>query len=481
MNEKNMGETTQKSAMKAGMSLPTARKYLKLGGNLPEKIERNWRTRPDPFKIDWSETEEFLSLNPGLDANTLFDYLQLKFPGKYQDGQLRTFQRRVKEWRIANGGSKEVFFTQIHHPGKLCESDFTNMNTLCITIGNQTFDHLVYHFILTYSNWETGNVCFSESFESLSEGFQKALHCLGGVPQEHQTDCLSAAVKNLTAPKSFTERYQALLNYYNIKLRRTNPSSPNENGDIEQRHYRFKRALDQSLMIRGNRNFETQAEYKKYLKNLFIQLNTGRRDKLDEELNLIKALPNLPMDARRRINVRVGKGSTIRVLQNTYSVDSALINQKIDVWISSDELEIKLSGRLIERLPRIKGKNKHKIDYRHIIKSLVRKPGAFNDYKYRDELFPSSHFRLAYDSIKKQRPERADKEYLKLLEISAMESETEVEAILIDLRLKKITPSIETVEHMLNTKSEISTTPTAHVHSVDLDLYDSLLENVEVN
>ena len=177
MNEKNMGETTQKSAMKAGMSLPTARKYLKLGGCLPEKIERNWRTRPDPFKIDWSETEEFLSLNPGLDANTLFDYLQLKFPGKYQDGQLRTFQRRVKEWRIANGGSKEVFFTQIHHPGKLCESDFTNMNTLCITIGNQTFDHLVYHFILTYSNWETGNVCFSESFESLSEGFQQALHC----------------------------------------------------------------------------------------------------------------------------------------------------------------------------------------------------------------------------------------------------------------------------------------------------------------
>jgi len=188
-------ETLRLAAAKSGMDEKTARKYRKLGKSPNElKKERNWRTRKDPFLEVWYEVSAMLDLNPGLEAKTLFEDLQKRYPGRFSDGQLRTFQRRVKTWRATEGPSKEVFFDQVYEPGVLCQSDFTSMNKLHITIGGQTFDHLIYHFILPYSNWETGTICFSESFESLSEGFQNALWELGGVPASHRTDRLTTAV-----------------------------------------------------------------------------------------------------------------------------------------------------------------------------------------------------------------------------------------------------------------------------------------------
>src|SRR5690606_15796915 len=143
----------------------------------------------------------------GLEAKTLFEDLQRRYPAQFQDGQLRTLQRRVKQWRALEGPPKEVFFPQEHHPGELCQSDFTHMTALGVTIGGQRFEHLIYHFVLTYSNWETGTICFSESFESLSEGLQRALWQLGGVPKAHRTDRLSAAVHKDLSPEVFTDRY----------------------------------------------------------------------------------------------------------------------------------------------------------------------------------------------------------------------------------------------------------------------------------
>ena len=139
------------------------------------------------------------------------------------------------------------------------QSDFTSMNQLEITIAGQPFNHLVYHFVPSYSNWETGKVCFSENFESLSEGLQNALWILGGVPRYHQTDRLSAAVNKPDNPEEFTRIYQGLLNHYCLRGRRINPSRANENGDIEQRHHRFKRALGQSLRLRGSRVIRKRA------------------------------------------------------------------------------------------------------------------------------------------------------------------------------------------------------------------------------
>ena len=165
----NQEQTLSLAAAKSGMDEKTARKYRRLR-KLPSEMnkERDWRTREDSFKEMWEKVRSKLELNPGLQAKTLFKDLQRRHPGKFQDGQLRTLQRRVKEWRALEGPPKEVFFEQRHEPGELSQSDFTHMNGLGVRIEGQPFDHLLYHFVLTYSNWEWGTVCFSESFESLS-------------------------------------------------------------------------------------------------------------------------------------------------------------------------------------------------------------------------------------------------------------------------------------------------------------------------
>jgi len=190
------------AAMKTGMDEKTARKY-RSSEKQPSELSaaHDWRTREDPFEDVWPAVHEQLAVNPGLQAKTLFEWLQREHPGRFQDGQLRTFQRGVKGWRATEGPAKEVFFHQQHHPGRLCASDFTHMTSLEVTIVSQPFEHMVYHFVLTYSNWEWATICFSESFESLSEGLQGALWALGGVPERHRTDRLSAAVNNLSNQK----------------------------------------------------------------------------------------------------------------------------------------------------------------------------------------------------------------------------------------------------------------------------------------
>ena len=249
-------------ASKAGMDPKTARKYRR-DGRLPSEMAAavHGRTRPDPFVGVWDDVQKLFEDNAGLEAKTVFEYLQRQDPGRFQDGQLRTLQRRVKVWRATEGPAREVFFAQQHPPGRLGASDFTHMEELGVTILGQSFPHLIYHFVLTYSNWETGTVCFSESFESLSEGLQNALWQLGKVPHRHRTDRLSTAVNNMSDPVEFTDRYKGLMCFYGLESEKTQAGHGNENGDVEQRHHRFKRAVAQELMLRGSVDFASVDEY----------------------------------------------------------------------------------------------------------------------------------------------------------------------------------------------------------------------------
>ncbi len=266
----SQGKKLYQAAQRADMCENTARKYLK-AHKLPSELkkDRTYKTHKDVFSPIWQEVESFLLTNPSLEAKILFSYICNKYPEHgYHSGQLRTFQRRIKSWKAENGSSKEVYFFQNHFPGDRCQSDYTSMNNLNITVNGLPFPHLLYHFVLTYSNWESADICFSESFESLSNGFQNAVFRLGAVPQCHQTDGLSAAVNNLSEKREFTEKYKALLTYYSIEGLKTNPRSPNENGDIEQSNNRLKKAMDQHLMIRGSRDFSSREEYNEFLQSL---------------------------------------------------------------------------------------------------------------------------------------------------------------------------------------------------------------------
>jgi hypothetical protein len=231
--------------------------------------------------------------------------LQRRFPGRFPDSQLRTLQRRLKQCRAVAGPAKEVFFAQVHEPGRLGASDFTHCSSLNITIAGVPFPHLIFHFVLTYSNWETGTICFAESLESLSEGLQNALWELGGVPQIHRTDRLTAAIPPGAEGQAFTQRYQALLRHYGLKGQAINAGCGHENGDAEQSHRQFKRALDQALMLRGSRDFPRQEDYAAFVAHLFRQLNSGRQARLAEELAVLRPLPARRLEACRRLRVRV--------------------------------------------------------------------------------------------------------------------------------------------------------------------------------
>ena len=189
----------------------------------------------------------------------------------YKTLKLRTLQRHVKVWKALYGPARETFFTQIYYPGQWCCSDFTCMNKLDITINNQPFKHLFYHFVLCYSNWQTGQICYSESFESLNRGLQDALWQLGGVPRYHRTDNLTSAVHKVGHPDVFTDNYSALAKHYGFTSEKTQVSRPNENGDVEKSHDIFKKAVDQALLLRGSRDFDSIKAYEKFLQKLEVQ------------------------------------------------------------------------------------------------------------------------------------------------------------------------------------------------------------------
>jgi hypothetical protein len=431
---KRLWRLTQKlslevAAAKSGMDSKTARKYLG-DRRLPREMRKKhtWRTRPDPFANTWEEIRQLLMTEPDLQAKTLFEHVQRTHPGQFRDGQVRTLRRRIQYWRATEGPAREVFFAQQHRPGELCQSDFTHCRELGVTINGQAFPHLIYHFVLTYSNWETGSICYAESFESLSEGLQNALWELGGVPTEHRTDRLSAAVNNLVDTREFTRAYEGLLRHYRMNGQKAQAGQANENGDVEQRHYRFKQAVDQELMLRGGRDFVSVAAYRLFLQKLFQRLNAGRKERYLEEVSKLQPLPEHRLDTMRRERVRVSPGSLVTVHRNIYSVHSRLIGEMVEARVLPDTVEIWYADRKVEELPRLRGRGKHRVDYRHIIDWLVRKPGAFENYRYRSDLFPTSWFRLAYDALREEQgPKQGAREYLALLLLAARRGEDLVE------------------------------------------------------
>lgn len=478
-------ETQEIAASKVGMDVKTARKYLK-AHHLPSELKsaRHWRTRRDEFTGVWPEVSEQLRTNPALEAKTLFEALQRQYPERFADGQLRTLQRRIKTWRATEGPSQEVYFAQEHRAGELCESDFTHLTGVGITIAGEPFAHMLYHFVLTYSNWETGTICQSESLASLSDGLQNALWELGGVPRLHRTDRMTAAVNNLTERAEFQKNYESLLRHYGLEGRKIQTGQPNENGDIEQRHYRLQRALEQALLLRGSRDFSGVDEYRSFLARLFAQLNSGRRARLAEEVELLRPLPDRRLESAKRVRARVNSGSLIMVERNSYSVNSRLIGEIVEARVSSDQIEIWYGGQKVDQFARQRGRTNYRIDYRHIIDWLVRKPGAFANYRYRDHLFPSSRFRMLYDLLKERMPNRCDRRYLEILEMAAKEGEARVEdalrLLLVSESGKQTLTDKDAFEQFLTRCEQAPAVTDVLIPEVSLASFDQLLSAVGV-
>jgi len=477
LDERRKGASQKLAAARAGMSERTARKYERLG-KLPSQTKkpRAHRTRENPFIADWAWVESQLQTDPALQTKTLFTLLCQAFPGRYQEGQLRTLQRHVQAWRVQHGPDQEIMFEQIHIPGKMTQSDFTSMNSLNVTLGGQPFPHLVFHLVLTYSNVEAIHICFSESFESLAEGLETCLWQMGGVTEQHRTDNLSAAVCGIDSNgyHEFTQNYLTLLKHYDMIATANTAGCANQNGDVEQSHFRFKTAVDQALRVRGSRDFTDRAAYEHFLTDLVRQRNLTRSQRYAEERITLRPLPSRPLNFAREIIVRVSRFSLVRILHNYYSVPSRLIGIQLKVRIHAETLELFHSAAHILTLPRLIGRNQKRIDYRHLIWSLVRKPGAFAGYCYREELFPTTTFRCAYDCLLQRKPAQADREYLRVLHLAASTSESEVELALKLLLDEGILPEFEAVRELVSTNKPTAI-PVIGKANINLSHYDALI------
>jgi hypothetical protein len=234
-------------------------------------------------------------------------------------------------------------------------------------------------------------------------------------------------------------------------------------------------------MLRASRDFQSLAEYEKFLRDLFAPLNAGRRLRFAEELAELRPLPERRLDTTRRERVRVSPGSLIHVHRNTYSVHSRLIGEIVEARVKPDTVEVWYRDRNVEELPRLRGRGKHRIDYRHIIDSLVRKPGAFEKYRYRQDLFPTSWFRMAYDIVRERwGPKRGAKEYLEMLALAAGAGESKVEdAVRFLLTKEPEGLTARSIQLLMEAPERHPVLPDVEVEPVPLTVFDELLTDKE--
>jgi len=471
------------AAAKAGISERSARRLDSLESLPSQRSQRQWRTRPDPLAEVWEpELLPLLEANPQLNAVTLLEELQRRRPGEYGPATLRTLQRRIRQWRAAHGREREVFFAQEHPPGRQGLSDFTDAGGLGVTIEREPFAHLLYQFALAHSGWRSSNVVEGgESFQALSTGLQSALWNLGGAPEEHRTDSLSAAFKNLADPekREWTERYSSLCAHYGMRPSRNNPGESHENGSIESRHGSLKTALRQALLLRGHSDFDDRTAYDAFVQTIVQRLNARVEKRLAVERAMLRPLPARRTAEFHELPARVSKYGVFTVKGSLYSAPSRLIGHRVTVREYTDRIECWLGGQLVFDCPRALRRNgEHRarqIDYRHLVEGLKRKPGAFARWVFRDEVFPRAIYRQTWETLCAQLPERqACKLIVGLLALAADGHEAALALELEQLHASNELPNLETLTQQLAPRPTII--PTVAVLLPELKAYDALIE-----
>lgn len=480
MKEYNASGVLAHAAMKADVDLKTARRYIRAGKGPQEmKPRHTWRTRADPVEAIWPQAERMLEETPELEAKLLFEHLLAARPDVVDGRALRTFQRRVTQWRRRHGPPKEVCFAQVREPGRSLQFDWTHANELGITIGGQPYPHQLAHAVLPYSNWEWAVPCQSESVLSLKLGVQEAFWRLGGVTAELQTDQSSTATHQLRRgcrERGLNEEYLALCAHLQVEPRTIAVKCPNQNGDVESAQGHLKRRLKQHLLLRGSRDFAQAGEYAAFVAKVCTGVNALRQQKVAEEMARLRPLPSTRFPEAHALTVRVSCYSTARVKNCAYSVPSRLIGAIVEARLTESEVSFHYRGDEVARYPRSHGQEP-RIDYRHVIESLVRKPGAFTRYLYREELFPRPAFRQAYDRLCVADAGKANGRYLRLLQLAAEFGDDRVADALGRVLRQGELPLADVIEIGLRTPSCERVTELA-AFTPDLSAYDRLISEV---
>jgi hypothetical protein len=473
------GTTQSAAAAAAGMSLRTAREWDNGPAPSATKLGRDWRTRLDPFAAVWStEIEPLLKRDTKgvLEAKFVLATLLAKSPDQFQPGHVRTLQRRFRDWRALHGPEPEVYFPQVAIPGREAAIDFTHATDLGVTIAGVPFPHLLFDFVLSYSGWTWTSLAFGETFEALVAGLQGALWALGAVPEVLRSDNLSAATHELkrSSGRDLTVRFRAVLDHYDLRSSRITPGRAHENGVVEHANGRVKALVAQALLVRGHADFDTQGAYEQFVQEVVeVWRNRAAAPRLLEERARLRPLPSMAIPSYTRYESKVRRWSTIRVAHRTYSVPARLMGHTVEARVFADVVEVRYHDQVVQTMPRLRKEDEHKIDYRHVIGWLVRKPGAFARYRYREDLFPSVTFRRAYDRLLDTHGDRADIEYLRLLRLATKVGEGPVADTIKTLLDLPAAFDYAAVEGCVAPPTV--TIPTVHIPRPNLRVYDALL------
>jgi hypothetical protein len=468
------------AAAKSGISERSARRIESADALPSQRPGRTWRTRDDPLAEVWgAEVVPLLKVDSQLNAVTLLEELQRRHPGQYDEGVLRTLQRRMRQWRATHGAEREIYFAQEHPPGRLGLSDFTVADDLDVMVDGVAFNHRLYHFALAHSGWRHAMVVVGgESFIALSAGLQGALWHLGGVPEEHRTDSLSAAFNNLAEEEELTKRYADLCRHYGMRASRCNPGQSHENGSIESRNDSLKTALDQALRLRGSRSFDDRPGYEAFVDEIVQRFNARVTKRLAVERPMLKALPVRRTAEYEELPARVSKYAIFRVKSEQYSAPSQLIGHRLMVRQYAQHIECWLGGQCVlrrERATRRDGRHHARdIDYRHLVAALQRKPGAFARWVLRDAAFPREIYRRTWERLAAGVPEReACKTMVGLLVLAAEGHEAQLADELEQLIELDQLPDLLALTQLLSPpKSDV---PIVNVELPSLAGYDQLL------
>ena len=474
------------AAARAGFSTRTARR-IEADPILPsQRKPTRGRTVPDPLEAVWEPVLlPILQNDPAVQAVTLLRHLQMTDPDAFPDDQVRrTLERRVRDWRALHGPECDVIFRQTPEPGRMALSDFTDANELGVTIAGEALEQRLYHFVLAYSGWEHAAVVLGgESYPALAENLQNALWTLGGVPNEHRTDSLSAAYRNLDAEaaKDITDRYNAFCAHYGMLASRNNPGEAHENGAVEAHNNHLKIALDQALILRGSRDFAELADWRRFIDELVARRNRRREAAVRTEMAALKPLPERRTTDFTEVVARVTRTGGFLVDRIFYSAPSQLIGKRLRVHVYDDRVEAFLGTTSVVNHPRQRrrsdGARVHCVNYRHVIHALRRKPQALAGSVYRDGLFPRSEYAEAWAALSAALPRReACRRMVGLLWLAHDEGcEAELASLIAEDLAAAMLPDAKLLQERLEPRRRDLPDDTP-VALTDLAAFDDLLE-----
>lgn len=292
---------------------------------------------------------------------------------------------------------------------------------------------------------------------------------------------MSAAFCNLDsqAQQDLTRRYEELCRHYVMTPTRNNSGMAHENGAIEGPHGHLKRAIEDAALIRGSRDFDDMAGYRRFVDEIVSRRNARNAKRIDVERETLRELPTRRTADYEDVTVRVTSSGGFTLRKVFYTVPSRLIGHRLRVRLYDDRLDVFVGGTPLMTLPRGRadpsGKHDQVVNYRHVIHSLRRKPMALMNLVYRDQLFPRQAYKQTFEALLEYLPGRQACRIM--VELLAIAHERNCEAELADQLAASLSsgqlPDMDALRtHFAPDPTQL---PEVVVHLEPLEAYEALI------